>query len=488
MFFHIKLAINSTVKIESNRSILFTIVLALILRLVFSFLLAETYFGKDDFYVMGDTNTYMRMATNLVDHGTYSTSPNNPEGVAARLPGYPLILALIYLISGKSIILSFYIVIGLQILVDVLSVYFLYHISLRYLKTRRIALITSLLYALYPFILVWVPVVATETFSVFFMLWGLMVLGNAPKIRNCLFGGGLLALSVFMRPQLSVLIVIFMGVYFITNIKSFKTAFISLSFMAIGFGLVYSPWIIRNYILLDKIIIFQRITGGIPTFNSDVVAVRKYIYSIKSEWDPQFFQIVRNEEVDWPEIAFISQEDSLMLKRAEYLAKNCGSGISYWAEYWNKENARMPDSLSCNDSIVYYFNTLRKRQIEANPFNYYVKIPLNNFSKALFKTSYVKEKRSIISLIGNLLFVYRSLLLIMGLIGVFIMMWKKNLLAYVIFIFWGTVYFYLCFVTRNLEMRYFLNNDVLMLIPAAFLINYVLDYLKNKKAIKNPDY
>jgi hypothetical protein len=479
---------NKILKLRIDKYLILIIALALLVRLVFTLFFAETYFGKNDFYVMGDTNTYMRMATNLVDHGTYSTSPNNPEGVAARLPGYPLILALIYLVSGKSIILSFYIVIGLQILIDVLSLYFLYHISLRYLKTRRIALITSLLYALYPFILVWVPVVATETFSVFFMLWGLMVLGNAPKIRNCLFGGGLLALSVFMRPQLSVLIVIFMGVYFITNIKSFKTAFISVSFMAIGFGLVYSPWIIRNYILLDKIIIFQRITGGIPTFNSDVKAVRKYIYSIKSEWDPQFFQIVRNEEVDWPEIAFISQEDSLMLKRAEYLAKNCGSGISYWAEYWNKENTRMPDSLSCNDSIVYYFNTLRKRQIEANPFNYYVKIPLNNFSKALFKTSYVKEKRSMISLIGNLLFVYRSLLLIMGLIGVFIMMWKKNLLAYVIFIFWGTVYFYLCFVTRNLEMRYFLNNDVLMLIPAAFLINYVLDFFKNKKSIKNPDH
>ncbi|HRW20384.1 MAG TPA: glycosyltransferase family 39 protein, partial [Bacteroidales bacterium] len=188
---------NKILKLRIDKYLVLIIALALLVRLVFTLFFAETYFGKNDFYVMGDTNTYMRMATNLVDHGTYSTSPNNPEGVAARLPGYPLILALIYLISGKSIILSFYIVIGLQILIDVLSVYFLYYISLRYLKTRRIALITSLLYALYPFILVWVPVVATETFSVFFMLWGLMVLGNAPKIRNCLFGGGLLALSVF---------------------------------------------------------------------------------------------------------------------------------------------------------------------------------------------------------------------------------------------------------------------------------------------------
>jgi hypothetical protein len=474
-------------KINHKHILYLIILIALITRIVFTLFFAETYFGKEDFYVMGDSNTYMRMATNLVDHGTYSTSPNNPEGVAARLPGYPLILALIYLISGKSIILSFYIVIGLQILIDVLSVYFLYHLSFKYFKSRRIALIASILYALYPFILVWVPVVATETFSVFFMLWGLMVLGDAPRQRQCLFGGGLLALSVFMRPQLSVLIVIFMGVYFITNIKSFKNAFISVSFMAIGFGLVYSPWVIRNYVLLDKLIIFQKISGGIPTFNKDVVAVRKYIYSIKTEWDPQFFQIVRNEEVDWPEIAFVSEEDSLMLMRAEYLAKNCGSGISYWSEYWNKDNARIPDSLSCNDSIVYYFNTLRKRQIEANPFHYYVKLPMNNFGKAMFKTSFVKENRGLISLIGNLLFAYRSLLLVLGLIGVFVMMWRKNMLAYVMFIFWVTVYFYLCFVSRNLEMRYFLNNDVLMLIPAAFLINYILDYFKNKRAIKNPD-
>ncbi|HOE03756.1 MAG TPA: glycosyltransferase family 39 protein [Bacteroidales bacterium] len=458
-------------KITHKQLIVLILLGALCVRLIFTIFVAQTYFGKPDFYVMGDTQTYMTMATNLVDHGSYSTSPDNLNGVASRLPGYPLLLSIVYLICGRNILLSFFVVITLQILADVLSAYFLYRISLKYLNSKRIALLSMLLYSIYPFIIVWVPVVATETFSVFFMLWGLLILGAAPKIRNCLIGGALLAVSVFMRPQISVLIVIFILVYLITHRKVLKKAMVSVFLMALGFGMVYSPWVIRNYILLDQLVIFQKISGGIPTFNRDVKAVRSYIYSIKTEWDPQFFQIVRNEAVDWPEIAYISKEDSLMLRRAEYLAKNCGSGISCWAEYWNMDNKRMSECKSCNDSIVYYFTTLRKRQIEANPFHYHVVLPAKNLGKALFKTGFTKESRGGVLLIGNILFLFRSLLLILGLIGVFIMMKRKILLGYVIFIFWATVYFYLCYVTRNLEMRYFLNNDVLMLIPAAYLLH-----------------
>lgn len=475
-------------KADFSKKVIIIILLAFLVRITFTLFFAETYFGKENFYLMGDSSDYLRGAVNLVEYGTYRTVMENPQSVVSRLPGYPIIFSGIYIIAGKNLDLAILLLIILQIIIDTVSTFLIFKLTLSFCNKKRISIIVMLLYAFYPFVIVWVPVISTEIFAVFFALLGLLFLNKNRYIINSLFGGGFLAASVLMRPQNMPLIFIFIIILTIFKFKRIKPVIVKSFIVFVGFSLVYSPWVIRNYILTDKPIVFTKIAGTIPTFNKDVVAVRKYIYSIKSEWDPQFFQIVRNEEVDWPEIAFISQEDSLMLKRAEYLAKNCGSGISYWAEYWNKENARMPDSLSCNDSIVYYFNTLRNRQIEANPFNYYVKIPLKNFSKALFKTSYVKEKRSIISLIGNLLFVYRSLLLIMGLIGVFIMMWKKNLLAYVIFIFWGTVYFYLCFVTRNLEMRYFLNNDVLMLIPAAFLINYVLDYLKNKKAIKNPDY
>jgi len=50
-------------------------------------------------------------------------------------------------------------------------------------------------------------------------------------------------------------------------------------------------------------------------------------------------------------------------------------------------------------------------------------------------------------------------------------------LGFFIGLFFGILYLYLCFGTspqcRNIEMRYFLQADVFMLIPAAFIITRI---------------
>ena len=474
-------------KISLKHQILLILLLALVVRLVFTFLFAETYFGKEDFYIMGDSADYINNATNLVDHGQYRNVLDSPKSVAGRLPGYPLIISLLYIISGKNIDLTYQLIIYIQIIVDVLSTFLFYKLASIATKNKRIGLIAMMLYAFYPFVIVWVPVLATELFSLFFMLLGLLLLARNKSKWEQLLAGAVLAFCVYLRPQNLALFFFFVLVYFIFNIKNIKRIVIPVMMMVLGFTLVYSPWVIRNYILLNERVLFYKISGSIPTFNKDVVVVRKYIYSVKSDWNPQFFQIVRNEEVDWPEIAFVSKEDSIMLRRAEYLAKNCGSGISHWSEYWNKENARMPDSISCNDSIAYYFSTLRKNQIKANPFHYYVSIPLQNFKKTIFKTKLSSETRSSINVLSTMLFFYRSFLLILGLIGVMFMIKRKNMIAIVIFLFWATVSFYLSFYSRNMEMRYLLNNDVLMLLPAAYLIENIYKWVKIKLSNKNSD-
>jgi len=470
-----------------SKAIVVIVLTALLVRVVFVLFGAELYYGKQNFFETGDTYSYTQCAKNLAEHGTFRGILDDPKSVAARLPAYPLLMTAVYLISGNDVDLMYQIMIWIQIVLDVASVFILYQLCYFISKSYRLGIVTALIYALYPFAIIWVPLISSETMGIFTMLLGLMFLARKRNKTDFLFGGVFIALSALCRPQNLIFIPVFVFVYLLYNIRNLKFALLPITLALIGFSGVYGSWITRNYILLDKFIPFSDSRGGMETFSKDVVACRKYIYSLQSDWNPQFFQIVRNEKVEWPEIAFVSKEDSLMLLRAEYLAKNCGYGFSYWREYWNKDNAQIPIEESCCDSIVYYFSKLRTNQIKAHPFHYKIIIPLQNLRKALFKTSMVNEKKGIFGLAITMLFLYRSLLILIGFIGVYLMLRKKNLYGLFIFLFFAVVYYYICFTVRNIEMRYFLNNDILMLVPAAWVIVNIYKWFAIKRHSRKPE-
>ncbi len=470
-----------------QKHLIVILALGLLLRVVFVLFVAEYYYAKEEYFRTGDTYSYSQCAINLVEQGSIRTISNDDKSVAGRLPFYPIVLALFYVISGQNLDLTYQLVIWFQVLLDVLTVFLLYRLAFFISNSYRIGVFAAFLYAVYPFTIFWVPLISTETVGVFTLITGFLFLSRRKKLSDFLFGGAIVGLSVLLRPQNIIFVPVFSVVYFFFNLKQYKRAFISVVLACAGFAVVYGTWVLRNYVLLDKVVLFTDTRGGTKTFTKDVVACRKYIYSIKSGWDPQFFQIVRNEEVDWPEIAFVSREDSLMLLRAEYLAKNCGSGFSHWNQYWNRSNARIPDSLSCNDSIAYYFTVLRNNQIAANPVHYHLIIPMQNLSKALFKTTLTNEKQGALGLLTNALFLYRSILLLLAAIGLFLMIRRKNLYGVFIALFFALVYYYICFTVRNIEMRYFLNNDVIMLIPAAWVLVSMYKWYAIKRLMRKPE-
>lgn len=201
----------------------------------------------------------------------------------------------------------------------------------------------------------------------------------------------------------------------------------------------------------------------------------QYIYSVKAEWQPQFSDILQNKTVVFPKESYINKEDSLKLEQAVYLAKNCGRGFSEWAGYWKKTIPIFDTVNDCSKEVASLFDELRLHQIQQNPFNYYVKVPLMNLQKALFKSG-LTDKVSVSRKLGGYLFYYRTILILMGMIGIALLFKRKELRPIALFVglFFSMLYFYLCFGTspqcRNIEIRYFLQADVLMLFPAAYLI------------------
>jgi hypothetical protein len=465
---------------KSNKVLLSIIILGLILRVTYVLFFADMLNSDKDSFRTGDTYTYVQTAINLVDHGTYRTILEKPESVAGTLPAYPLFISITYLLSGHNVDKTYQIVIWLQLFLDVITIFLIYRLTSVISKNTKTGLVGAFLYALYPFTIFWISLISSETLSLFFLILGFLLLVLEKKWWNLLLGGFFIGMSLLCRPQMIVFLPIYFSVYLLFNYKKIKRVIIYSLLAFIGFTAVYGSWITRNYIMLNKIVLFKDVIGGFNEFDKDITSFRKYIYSMQDNWEPQLTQILTNQEVEWPAIAYISAADSLMLRRAEFLSKNCGSSFSHWHDYWNKEHARIPDSLSCNDSIAYYFNLLRKHQIEANPKHYNWVIPIQNVKKALFKNDLTQASSNSINILSSLLFIYRSFLLLIGFLGVILMIIKKNYFGIIIGVFFIVVYYYICFKVRNTEMRYFLNNDVLLLIPAAWFLTFIYDTYLHK--------
>ena len=221
-------------------------------------------------------------------------------------------------------------------------------------------------------------------------------------------------------------------------------------------------------LFLHDELIFTKNADGFANWQEDVISFMQYTYSLKAEWDPQYTSIIKNQETVYPKIAYTNKADSIKLERAIYLAKNCGSGFSFKKGYW-KSSFFEPN---CNDSITYIFNELRTKQIKENPINFYLKVPLENLKKSIFKSKLYNQE-SVARKYASFLFIWRTLLIIFGILGSILILKDRNFHMGLIFIlFFISIYFTLSFGTspfmRNIEVRYFLPADIILILPASF--------------------
>lgn len=457
-----------------NSSLIIILIIGLIIRLAFLLVGAEYYFGRENIFVNGDTNAWRLTFINLIEQGTYSVNLDNEYGFFGRMPGYSFFMGFFYFISGKNWDLAYQIIGWFQTLLDVVNIYLIY-LATRNIFNKSTAIVASISYATYPFIIVWNPVVYSELISIFFMLLSIYFITLELSKKHLLLVGIFISFAVLNRPQIILLVPCFYLFIFFKAKFNIKVVFKPLLILSLPILLIYGSWPLRNYVNHDKIILTQHL-GGFKNWDVDVISFLNYIYSVKAEWDPQFTSIIENQTTIFPEIAYEPKEDSLLLEKAILLSKTCGSGFSNWRGYW-KETI---EQNNCNEEIATIFNHLRENQIKNHPLNFYLIIPLQNLKKALFKFKQ-NNTTSMVALIASSLFVYRTILILLGLIGV-IYMWKANNQNYLLFgIYFLLLYGALCFGTstqfRNIEMRYFLPADILLLIPSAYFIVKLKDKL-----------
>ena len=436
-------------------------------RVIFTLFFAKAYYGTDNIYYNYDSGAWALCFQNLYYYGQFSIDITHPLGYFVRMPGYSFFLGVFYLLCNKDWITTFFVAGWFQIAMDTFNIYLVYRITFLLSKKEKAGLITAFIYAFYPFIIVWNPLCYSEVPAVTFLLLSLFMMLKRETKYYAFLSLSSVSLGILFRPQLF-LVLPFIIIYIIWPYLRNTRALSILSMqMLLGFCIFYMPWPIRNYINHNKILLTHDLRG-FANWDKDVMSFTYFIYSVQAEWEPQFSQIIKNQKVDFPKGVKFSESDSILLSRAFYLSKNCGKGFSMWRGYWKTPI----EGIACNDSISQIFTHLREKQMNENPKNFWINLPLKNLKKAIFKDK-LYDTNSMVRKIASSLFYYRTFLILLGLFCTIYLLKTESLHLFCTMSlgFFVLLYMSLCAGTgplmRNIEIRYFLPADILLLIPVG---------------------
>ncbi len=223
--------------------LIFIFVLAFIVRLIFVHLFST---GLVNELLWNDA-----VGWNLANGNGYTASRIEPfvPGIF-RTPAYPFFLALVYFFCGHSVP-SVYIA---QAILDSFSSLLLFWLALTYVP-MRIARLTAILYALYPYPAIFCGVLHQDILLIFATLLSLIAITRSLKRPESVWRWLVVGVSVGFTALVKGNFVLFLMVPFGTVLflritKRQKPGILAL--IMIGFILTLLPWIVRNYLVFHS--------------------------------------------------------------------------------------------------------------------------------------------------------------------------------------------------------------------------------------------
>lgn len=172
------------------------------------------------------------------------------QPTAQRTPIYPLFLAVIYLIFGRSAI----VVQLIQSLVDTVSCYLIFVIALKVFESRTVAVVSALLYAFYFPAVKFVGCILTETLFTFLLLVFVITFLRVLEVldwKRFLLSGVVLGITSLCKPTTQLLpffLIILLPLFLIRKVKTLCLVR-NLAILAIATVIILTPWAIRNYLV-----------------------------------------------------------------------------------------------------------------------------------------------------------------------------------------------------------------------------------------------
>jgi 4-amino-4-deoxy-L-arabinose transferase-like glycosyltransferase len=204
----------------------------------------------------------MGLVANSLIHGHGYSSPfggsTGPTAIVA--PGYPTLIAAVFLAFGSDTYASALVIIGLQIFVGLITIWLMMHIA-RELFDQRTAIVAGAFWAV-SLPLIWIPTIFWET-SISACAFVAMVAmaircRREPTRAMWIALGASSGIAALINPALLPSLVAIMGwVAWETRRLARATAFIGLLTLA----LVYAPWPIRNAVRFHAFIPMRSTVG-----------------------------------------------------------------------------------------------------------------------------------------------------------------------------------------------------------------------------------
>jgi 4-amino-4-deoxy-L-arabinose transferase-like glycosyltransferase len=390
-----------------------------------------------------DERSYNRAAINLLDRQSLSTADEPPYEPAVNItPGYPLFLALVYLISWRSGVP----VLILQLLLLAAVSALLYVLTRRFV-TRRAAAIGALLCAAYPPLLFMATYRLTEVLATLLMILFIFVMlgcmrDTRRRLYYALLAGGIAGIAALVRPSSGLLVLAPLAVCLLQGDGgALRRRAVMFVLVLAGFTLFVGPWALRNYFVSGRFIPFSTIAGW-------------SIFISAQQYSNERNQLLTGE--DWERI--IAEHQA---RRAEAIARVEDNGLS----------PAVQQDIIVNQS---YMDDLPRKFQEVSAKQIMIGIPLRIFS-------FWSVGDSLIRRFHRIAYINYGVLVLLILCGVYLS--RKELLGH--WPLWVVpVYLTLVHLVFHAETRYSFPARPFLIIYAGVAVDRVLELVRSNREAK----
>jgi len=442
----------------------------------------------------GDTPSYIEAIENIFQKGkyyfTYQTQLFKEEVYASRLPHYGIIFGFYRLFTDYTT--SCNLLVLTQILVEAISVIYLAMLCAYIFRKNIFFFFTWGLLTFNFFHIHWsialIPESLAISFLIFFTYFTYLYQLHEDK-KYFWLSNIFLALLVVMKPYFLPVYAFYSFLFFLKK-KKITLDLVKLTFFTIiPLCILLMPWVIRNYVSLNKVIVLQQDMLAGYKYTKSHLSMTKFVKTWGGDnvyWEvksPSYFFLNNDkiaENYKFPKYAFCSSynEDTLRTIRKEMLA------------LYEKENLdNKQDSI-----LAQKFDQLSEAFKNEKYFHYAVLAPLIVLKSFLFHSgSYFlpinknfpcfQSYQLIIKILQSVLY---YLFLILGGIGLILMTLKGNKLAFLSIFLITFIISFFSFYLRSHEWRYFWTVFPLFVIGINFIFQVIFDKFSKSTFYANP--
>jgi len=453
-----------------------------------------------------DNTDYLPFVKNIMNGDGYILLAEDQETRVRRTPVYPIFYGSFYFIFGEK--KAHFLIRYAQVFLFAVSAVLVCLSVFHFFKSKKWAIIAGYIYALNPFILFYCYYTLPEALYLFFVVLSIYLFSiyfRKGKLTAIFLCGIASSIAFLTKPTTGVIIISFLS-YFIFD-KTLKKNLLPIGILVSGFLTVLSPWVIRNYILTNELIIAEKFYhGSSMTYGRSDAGLRALVacwenpavlpsenfsnlllFNINNGKESKNIEAIDHYINNWPSKAFkgYSKEElrsALLLLNKHYIIKQ--------QFHINKPNALRKEylNLPTEDDPNNAFKLLRKKFIMNAPLQYYLTTPLtyikgiifNSFSHHVDMISPPTVNLNSLQLASKAATYLLHVLFYLSVLYFFILSpfqfkFKALLLAPVVVLMLALVY-----VFRYVENRYLLPIHPFLVITLSFMVSDIYARINNK--------